>query len=96
MANLLEQMYLDLNAYSETSISLLDTDLSLFLLPFYANPPEVKLWDVPIAVAALESMKSYSWDVTLYKVSLRFSFRILSCSHLPSLDVDRSAVSSME
>ncbi|GAA5826046.1 hypothetical protein JCM5353_004192 [Sporobolomyces roseus] len=68
MANLLEQMYLDLNAYSETSISLLDTDLSLFLLPFYANPPEVKLWDVPIAVAALESMKSYSWDVTLYKV----------------------------
>jgi len=69
MANLLEQMYLDLNAYSETSISLLDTDLSLFLLPFYANPPEVKLWDVPIAVAALESMKSYSWDVTLYKVS---------------------------
>lgn len=68
MANLLEQMYLDLNAYSETSISLLDTDLSLFLLPFYANPPDVRVWDVPIAVADLESMKSYSWDVTLYKV----------------------------
>ncbi|GAA5978354.1 hypothetical protein JCM5350_001137 [Sporobolomyces pararoseus] len=68
MANLLEQMYLDLNAYSETSISLLDTDLSLFLLPFYANPPDVKVWDVPIAVADLESMKSYSWDVTLYKI----------------------------
>ncbi|GAA6006358.1 hypothetical protein JCM11491_004926 [Sporobolomyces phaffii] len=68
MANLLEQMYLDLNAYSETSISLLDTDLSLFLLPFYANPPDVKVWDVPIAVADLESMKSYRWDVTLYKI----------------------------
>ncbi|GAA5941038.1 nitrogen permease regulating protein NPR2 [Sporobolomyces koalae] len=68
MANLLEQMYLDLNAYSETSITLLDTDLSLFLLPFYANPPQVKLWDVPIAVADLESMKSYSWDVTLFKI----------------------------
>ncbi|GAA5947229.1 hypothetical protein JCM3765_001582 [Sporobolomyces pararoseus] len=68
MANLLEQMYLDLNAYSETSISLLDTDLSLFLLPFYANPPDVKVWDVPIAVADLESMKSYSWDVTLFKI----------------------------
>ncbi|GAA5888956.1 hypothetical protein JCM5296_002755 [Sporobolomyces johnsonii] len=68
MANLLEQLYLDLNAYSETSISLLDTDLNLFLLPFYANPPDVKVWDVPIAVVALESMKSYSWDVTLFKV----------------------------
>jgi hypothetical protein len=70
MANLLEQMYLDLNAYSETSINLLNTDLSLFLLPFYANPPDVKTWDVPINVVDLESMKSYSWDVTLYKVRI--------------------------
>ncbi|GAA6026777.1 hypothetical protein JCM8097_005853 [Rhodosporidiobolus ruineniae] len=68
MANLLEQLYLDLNAYCETSIPLLDIDLDLGLFPFYANPPDVKNWDVPIAVAPLESMKSYNWDVTLYKV----------------------------
>jgi len=70
MANLLEQLYLDLNAYFETSIPLIDTNLDLCLYPFYANPPEVRIWDVPIAVTDLEQMKSYSWDVTLYKVRL--------------------------
>ncbi|GAA5829668.1 hypothetical protein JCM11251_000243 [Rhodosporidiobolus azoricus] len=68
MANLLEQVYLDLNAYCETSVPLLDIDLDLGLFPFYANPPDVKIWDVPIAVAPLESMKSYSWDITLYNI----------------------------
>ncbi|GAA5913180.1 hypothetical protein JCM6882_005810 [Rhodosporidiobolus microsporus] len=68
MANLLEQVYLDLNAYCETSVSLLDIDLDLGLFPFYANPPDVKIWDVPIAVAPLDSMKSYSWDITLYNI----------------------------
>ncbi|GAA5871603.1 hypothetical protein JCM8547_007095 [Rhodosporidiobolus lusitaniae] len=66
MANLLEQLYLDLNAYCETSVPLLDLDLDLALFPFYANPPKCKLWDVPIAVAPLDQMKSYAWDVTLY------------------------------
>ncbi|KPV76076.1 uncharacterized protein RHOBADRAFT_53069 [Rhodotorula graminis WP1] len=68
MSNLLEQLYLDLNAYFETSIPLIDTNLDLCLYPFYANPPEVRIWDVPIAVTDLEQMKSYSWDVTLYKL----------------------------
>ncbi|BGP46264.1 Nitrogen permease regulator 2 [Rhodotorula kratochvilovae] len=68
MANLLEQLYLDLNAYFETSIPLIDTTLDLVLYPFYANPPEVRIWEVPIAVTDLEQMKSYSWDVTLYKL----------------------------
>lgn len=68
MENLLEQLYLDLNAYCETSIPLVDIDLDLGLFPFYANPPEVNIWDVPIAVAPLESMKSYTWDITLYNV----------------------------
>ncbi|GJN88362.1 hypothetical protein Rhopal_001327-T1 [Rhodotorula paludigena] len=68
MANLLEQLYLDLNAYFETSIPLIDTELDLCLYPFYANPPPVRIWDVPVAVTDLEQMKSRSWDVTLYKV----------------------------
>ncbi|BGP06246.1 Nitrogen permease regulator 2 [Rhodotorula toruloides] len=68
MANLLEQLYLDLNAYCETSIPLVDTDLVLGLFPFYANPPDVKIWDVPLAVANIEQLKSYSWDVTLFKI----------------------------
>lgn len=68
IANLLEQIFMDINTFSETSIALYDTHLDLFLLPFYANPPEIRLWDVPIAVTGLEEMKNASWDVTLFKV----------------------------
>ncbi|GAA5862907.1 hypothetical protein JCM3774_006683 [Rhodotorula dairenensis] len=68
MANLLEQLYLDLNAYFETSIPLLGVDLDVGLFPFYANPPEVRMWQVPVARTNLEQMKTRSWDVTLYKV----------------------------
>ncbi|KWU46349.1 nitrogen permease regulator 2, partial [Rhodotorula sp. JG-1b] len=68
MANLLEQLYLDLNAYFETSIPLLGVDLDVGLFPFYMNPPEVRTWQVPVAVTNLEQMKTRSWDVTLYKV----------------------------
>ncbi|GAA5992531.1 hypothetical protein JCM10908_000866 [Rhodotorula pacifica] len=68
MANLLEQLYLDLNAYFETSIPLLGVDLDVGLFPFYMNPPEVRMWEVPVAVTNLEQMKTRSWDVTLYKI----------------------------
>ena len=68
MANLLEQLFMDINSFSETSIPLHDADLDLMLFPFYANPKEIKDWDVPVAVTAIEAMKNGSWDVTLYKV----------------------------
>lgn len=73
MANLLEQLYLDLNAYFETSIPLLGVDLDVGLFPFYMNPPEVRTWQVPVAVTNLEQMKTRSWDVTLYKVSSAYA-----------------------
>lgn len=68
MDNLIEQIYMDLNAFSEASISLHDSYLDLYVLPYYANPKEIKLWDVPIAVTPLQEQKNGSWDVTLYKV----------------------------
>lgn len=68
MDDLIEQLYMDLNAFSETSIPLHDTDLDLMLFPFRANPGEIMIWDVPIAVTGLEEMKNGSWDVTLFKV----------------------------
>lgn len=68
MADLLEQLFMDINSFSETSISIHDTDLDLMLFPFYANPRDINAWDVPIAVAPLETMKNGSWDVTLFKV----------------------------
>lgn len=89
MANLLEQLYLDLNAYCETSIPLVDTDLVLGLFPYYANPPDVKIWDVPLAVANIEQMKSYSWDVTLFKVSEGLESRKSQDSELRKSATDR-------
>ncbi|SCV69045.1 BQ2448_2065 [Microbotryum intermedium] len=68
MSNLLEQLYMDLNSFSEASIRIGDFELELFLSPFYANPKPIKNSDVPLAVCALEQMKHPSWDVTLYKV----------------------------
>ncbi|SCZ96574.1 BZ3500_MvSof-1268-A1-R1_Chr4-4g07440 [Microbotryum saponariae] len=68
MSNLLEQLYMDLNNFSEASIRIGDFELELFLSPFYANPKPIKNSDVPLAVCALEQMKHPSWDVTLYKV----------------------------
>jgi hypothetical protein len=79
MANLLEQLYLDLNAYFETSIPLLGVDLDVGLFPFYMNPPEVRTWQVPVAVTNLEQMKTRSWDVTLYKASSLVPAGLDSC-----------------
>lgn len=77
MANLLEQLYMDINTFSETSIPLHDTDLDLMLFPFYANPREINNWDVPIAVTSVNDMKNGSWDVTLFKVPCSlFAFTI--------------------
>lgn len=70
MGNLLEQLYMDINNYCESSIRIGDTDLELFLSPFYANPQKINNWDVPVAIAPLETMKRRDWDVTLYKVSI--------------------------
>ncbi|KAK4058699.1 Nitrogen permease regulator 2 [Microbotryomycetes sp. JL221] len=68
IADLLEQIFMDINNYSETSIKIGDTDLELFLLPYFANPPKIHNWDVPVAVTPLESLKDPSWDVTLFKI----------------------------
>lgn len=80
MANLVEQIYLDITAYSETSIPLTlnDSHLDLILYPYYANPEEVKNWDVPLSVTRLSEMANGSWDVTLFKVSLSSPFWV-SC-----------------
>lgn len=77
MNNLLEQMYMDINNFSESSIRIGDTDLELFLSPFYANPQKINNWDVPIAIAPLESMRRPDWDVTLHKVSFVESRSVL-------------------
>ncbi|KAK4686544.1 nitrogen permease regulator 2, partial [Tremellales sp. Uapishka_1] len=67
----LEQLFEDLNSYSETSIPLDGfNSLELKLFPFYPNPPECQDWHVPIALVDLNALKDDNWDITAARVSL--------------------------
>lgn len=77
----LEQLFEDLNSYSETSIPLDGfNSLEIKLFPFYreskpellltsANPPEVNDWDVPIPLVDFNALKDDYWDITASRVS---------------------------
>ncbi|WWD17980.1 hypothetical protein CI109_102426 [Kwoniella shandongensis] len=66
----LEQLFEDLNSYSETSIPLDGfNSLELKLFPFYPNPPECNDWHVPIALVDLNALKDDNWDLTAARVS---------------------------
>ncbi|WVQ85332.1 hypothetical protein IAT38_007497 [Cryptococcus sp. DSM 104549] len=66
----MEQLFEDLNSYSETSISLDGFNtLELKLFPFYPNPPDCEDWHVPIALVDLNALKDDNWDITAARVS---------------------------
>ncbi|ODN84327.1 hypothetical protein L202_00301 [Cryptococcus amylolentus CBS 6039] len=65
----LEQLFEDLNSYSETSIPLDGfNSLELKLFPFYPNPPDCEDWHVPIALVDLNAHKDDNWDITAARV----------------------------
>ncbi|BEI96644.1 hypothetical protein CcaverHIS631_0202330 [Cutaneotrichosporon cavernicola] len=65
----LEQIFEDLNSYSETSIPLDGyNSLELKLFPHYPNPPECNDWDVPLALVDLKSLRDPNWDITASRV----------------------------
>ncbi|KAI6045690.1 nitrogen permease regulator 2-domain-containing protein [Pisolithus marmoratus] len=69
MHAILEQLYEDLNSYSETSIPIdRFNSIELKILPFYPNPPPVKDWQVPLALINLKSRVEDNWDLTVKKV----------------------------
>ncbi|KZT57109.1 NPR2-domain-containing protein [Calocera cornea HHB12733] len=66
---LLEQLYEDLNSYSESSIPLTPhTTLDLKIFPFYPNPEPVRDWHVPVALVDIRSKLDGSSDVTMSRV----------------------------
>ncbi|ORY26339.1 nitrogen permease regulator 2-domain-containing protein [Naematelia encephala] len=66
----LEQLFEDLNSYSETSIPLDGfNSLELKLFPFFPNPPECEDWHVPIALVDLNALKDDNWDITAARVA---------------------------
>lgn len=66
---ILEQLYEDLNSYSETSITIdRFNSVELKLFPFYPNPPQVEDWMVPLALINIPKRVEDNWDLTMVKV----------------------------
>lgn len=84
MSNFIEQLYQDLNAYSEARIPVEKSELNLALFPFRQNVREINMYDVPVTIADLEAMRDRSWDVTLYKVC-SFINGVNSVQHIAEL-----------
>ncbi|KAL0063737.1 Nitrogen permease regulator 2 [Marasmius tenuissimus] len=69
MHAVLEQLYEDLNSYSETSIAIDQfNSIELKIFPFYPNPPQVHDWMVPLALINLTKRIEDNWDLTMAKV----------------------------
>jgi len=68
---ILEQLFTDLNAFSETSIRIDPfNSLELRIFPRYPNPPPVNAWDVPVPLIDLGNKDKMegNWDLTMRKV----------------------------
>ncbi|THU88435.1 NPR2-domain-containing protein [Dendrothele bispora CBS 962.96] len=69
MHAIIEQLYEDLNSYSETSIPIDSfNSIELKIFPFYPNPQAVKDWMVPVALINLTRRIEDNWDLTMAKV----------------------------
>ncbi|KAI0041125.1 NPR2-domain-containing protein [Auriscalpium vulgare] len=88
---ILEQLYEDLNSYSETSIPV-DTfnSIELKIFPFYPNPPAVKDWMVPLSLINLTKIVEPNWDLTMAKVCqyIDGTNHVSRIAHLAKCDVE--------
>ena len=81
---ILEQLYEELNSYSETSISIDQfNSIELKIFPFYPNPPQVKDWMVPLALINLAKRIEENWDLTMKKVHSHLCALIEPLNKLP-------------
>ena len=88
---ILEQLYEDLNSYSETSIQIDKfNSIELKIFPFYPNPPPVKDWMVPVALIKFDNINimGQNWDLTMAKVR-SFHPRGFECGQLLGLQIHR-------
>lgn len=68
---ILEQLFTDLNAFSETSIRIdRFNSLELRIFTVYPNPPPVNEWDVPVPLIDIGNKNKMegNWDLTMKKV----------------------------
>jgi len=68
MYPILEQLFADLNSFSETSIRIdLYNSIELRIYPHYPNPPPINAWDVPVPLIDIANRVEANWDLTMRK-----------------------------
>lgn len=97
---ILEQLYEDLNSYSETSIPIdFFNSLELKIFPFYPNPPPVKDWMVLVALINFDNVIEQNWDLTMAKVCqyIDGTNHVARIAHLAGCDINltRQAISHL-
>lgn len=67
--SLLQQIYQDVNNYSECMIPIDESNtVNMKLFPLFPSPPDLKAYQVPISTVRLESMIDVNWDPTMEKI----------------------------
>lgn len=67
--SLIQQIYQDLNNYSECMIPIdASNSVDLKLFPISPPPPHIHSYDVPIAILKLDSLIDSLWDPTMLKI----------------------------
>lgn len=69
ISSIIEQIYQDLNNYSECMIPIDDSNtVNMKLFPLVPAPPELKPYHVPISTVQLERLMDENWDPTMEKI----------------------------
>ncbi|KAH9967600.1 nitrogen permease regulator 2-domain-containing protein [Russula compacta] len=97
---ILEQLYEDLNSYSQTSIQIDNfNSIELKIFPFYPNPPPVQDWMVPVALIKFDNIVEQNWDLTMAQVCkyIDGTNHVARIAHLAGCDIvlTRQAISHL-
>lgn len=100
MQAILEQLFEDLNSYSETAIPIDHfNSIQLKIFPFYPNPPPVSDWMVPVALINLKKAVEDDWDLTMVKICkyIDGTNHVSKIAHLADCDpvLTREAISHL-
>jgi hypothetical protein len=83
--NIIEQIYQDLNNYSECQIPIDQSNsVNMKLFPLIPPPPEVESFHVPISTVRLDALTDENWDPTMEKI-VRFINGINSIRRIADL-----------
>jgi len=69
MLKILETLYIELNSYGESTITIDDANtINVKLFPKPPDPPEVLLHQVPVLIEEIDTTNESEWDLTLLQI----------------------------